>query len=329
MYNRNFNDAYIGGGYSKVSGVNLIYGIVINSLCNTGVSLFVLISGYFGMKFNIRKIISIELTTVFYALLTLAVKYVCGLPVTVKEVFYSFFPVSSRIYWYITSYMLLMIFSDYINLIPEKLSKKSFQKLILIMLIIFSVLPSIIQVHIMGDAGKGVLNMLLIYLIGRYLKKYDIQIKSSIKLIISIILLLGVEILVNYLCSMLRGGIGIYAPFARDCSIFIVILSVLIFLYFKKIELVSPFINMVAKNIIGIYLFESAVRIVIYIKFDISQYLDKWYLFAEVLGVGLIVFVLCTLIESIRRNTIGHVEDFISSFIEKKIYALKNSKHWL
>ena len=62
---------------------------------------------------------------------------------------------------------------EFDNILPEKLDKKRFQRLILTMLLVFSILPSILQIHVMNDSGKGVLNMLLIYLIGRYIRKYD------------------------------------------------------------------------------------------------------------------------------------------------------------
>lgn len=93
----------------------------------------------------------------------------------------------------ITVYMLMMIFADYINILPEKLDKKRFQRLILTMLLVFSILPSILQIHVMNDSGKGVLNMLLIYLIGRYIRKYDLEIKDGFKSIVLAVLLLGIE----------------------------------------------------------------------------------------------------------------------------------------
>ena len=64
--------------YSTVSGFNLVYGTFINSICNTSVSIFILISGYFGIKTNIRKIVSIEMVTVFYAFLSLVAQYFVG-----------------------------------------------------------------------------------------------------------------------------------------------------------------------------------------------------------------------------------------------------------
>lgn len=70
---------------------------------------------------------------------------------------------------------------------------------------------------------------------------------------------------------MIRGGVGVYAPFARDYSVFIVFLSVMIFLLFREINITSSVINVVAKNVIVIYLFKGTVRTVIASKLNIVQ----------------------------------------------------------
>lgn len=99
--------------------------------------------------------------------------------VSVKILVKSLFPLSAGNYWYITSYMLIMLFCDYINEAIETLNKKNFEKLLILMFGVFSFLPTIIQLHIMNDGGKGILNMLLIYFIGGYLRKYGIFIKKK------------------------------------------------------------------------------------------------------------------------------------------------------
>lgn len=304
-----------GSVYDKVTGINLVYGTLINSICNIGVTMFVLISGYFGIKTNIKKIVSIELITIFYSILSLIEKYLNGITISMKDIIHSCFPISSGLYWYITAYMLIMLFADYINLIPEKLNKKNYQRLIFIMLCVFCIFPSIIQIHIMNDSGKGVLNMLLIYLIGRYIHRYKVKVQNKSRTITAVILLLIIEFNLNYFLAILRGGVGIYAPFARDYSVFIVALSILLFLLIKEFKITSSFVNTLAQNIIGIYLFEGTIRRIIYNQFDINKYVNTWYLFGIIILISVINFIVCSLIEIFRRKTIGHIEMPIAKFI--------------
>lgn len=48
-------------------GASRFYGTLINSVFNMGVSCFMLISGYFGIRFSVRKFVTLETTFIFYA----------------------------------------------------------------------------------------------------------------------------------------------------------------------------------------------------------------------------------------------------------------------
>lgn len=68
------------------------------------------------------------------------------------------------------------------------------------------------------------------------------------------------------------------------------------------------------KNVIGVYLFEGAIRQIIGNRLDINAYVDCWYLFVIITIVSLINFIICSLIELLRRNTIAHIEAPIAKF---------------
>ena len=51
------------------------YGLV-NGVCDIGVSCFGLISGYYGTKFNIRKLVKLECMMIFFSLLETMILYV-------------------------------------------------------------------------------------------------------------------------------------------------------------------------------------------------------------------------------------------------------------
>lgn len=52
-----------------------------------------------------------------------------------------------------------------------------------------------------------------------------------------------------------------HIPFARDCSVFIVIEATVLMMFFMKVEFHSDFINRVAKHVFAVYLFEGALRL--------------------------------------------------------------------
>ena len=155
--------------YDEVSGIYLMAGIAINSLFNMGVSVFMLISGYYEIHFSLKKLVRLESTVLFYSVCGMLLQgAVCG-EWSAGAVVKAFFPISTRHYWYMSVYMILFVFSGYINGILDKINKKTFLTVIGLMLLFFSVMPTFTYFEIMGDNGKGVANMLLMYLIGRYI----------------------------------------------------------------------------------------------------------------------------------------------------------------
>ena len=304
--------------YSTATGFNLLYGVLINSLFNTGVSLFMLISGYFGVKSSFKKLLKLYLEVLFYSVLSsIIISMVTG-DWNVKRLIKGFLPVSTNQYWFITSYILILIFSKYINQIPEKLKKKDFENLLILMFLVFSVVPTVVQYHVMGDGGKGFVNMLLMYFVGRYIRLYWKDEPHSQKKTIafgSSVILLG--FILNLVLTLLRGEKGVYAPFARDCSCIIIIASVAIFIAFKKIRIRSNVINQIAKHVVSVYLFEGAMRTFLNQFFDITLYADKWYLFAVLSAYVLVVMADCMFLDVIRSILAKPIENIICSAGEK------------
>lgn len=307
-----------GAFYTTATGFNLVYGVLINSLFNIGVSLFVLISGYFGVKGSFEKFLKLFLEVLFYSVFSNIIIFLVTGYWNSKALIKGFLPLSSNRYWFITSYILILIFSKYINQIPEKLKKKDFENLLLRMFFIFSVLPTVVQYHVMGDGGKGFANMLLMYFVGRYIRLYWNEEPHGLKKTIAFgsgVILLG--FILNIVLTLLRGGKGVYAPFARDCSCIIVIASVAIFMAFKKMRIRSNGINLIAKHVVSVYLFEGAMRTFLNRFFDITLYADKWYLFAVLSVYVLVVMAGCMILDVIRSILAKPIENVIYSAGEK------------
>lgn len=298
--------------YSTATGVNLVYGVFINSIFNVGVSLFILISGYFGIKCTTRRILKLEFDVMFYSILgEVVVTLLLTKEFNVIEFIKACFPVSTEKYWFITSYMLLMIFANYINRISDKLTKQDFEKLLAIMFAVFYLLPTIVQYHVMGDNGKGFANMFFLYLLGRYIKMYYDDIKISRKhIVIGFASVLG-GFGLNLILTLIRGGKGVCAPFAKDSSCFILITAIIIFILFKNIEIESKIINRIAKHVIAIYLFEGTVRMVLNYFFDFMVLSDKWYLFMILFVYGLGIMIVCMFLDMLKNLVIDPIEERI------------------
>lgn len=307
--------------FSVAQGGTLFFGVIINSLFNACVSIFILISGYFSIQLNYKKMIKLEMIVLFYSIIGLIIEIVFMGNIEGSIIVKSFIPIISRKYWFITCYFVLALFSPFINLIPEKLSKERFEQLLLLLLFVFCVVPTLFKFEIMLDNGKGVINMLLVYLIGKYIRLYiseDVNLKKiSICLFLSII----VNILLNSFTSMRRGGVGVYAPFARDCSITMLILAILVFLLFRLFVIKSKIINKLASSVFAIYIFSEPIRLIVNSYIDIKRYLNSDRIYLAIFCEALLVFIICICCDIVRNATIGKIEEPLADLIVNKHYV--------
>ena len=294
-----------GAVMEHASGTGFAWTQIENGIFNAGVSIFVLISGYFGIRRSTQKLIELESTVILYAVLSALVGCYFG-KASILSIIKAFIPVSTNCYWFISCYILLMIFSPYINRAINSMSELQHRQLLLLMSAVFLVAPTVIYYSVLGGGGKNVINMLLLYFLGSYIKKYSLDERFDKKSLLKILIATtALNVLLNSLISIATGGKP-HIPFARDCSVFIVIEATVLMMFFMKVEFHSDFINRVAKHVFAVYLFEGALRqIVQNIVFDYSIYEGEWYWPLVNIAVALIAMVGCMSINVLFQPTLN------------------------
>lgn len=291
------------------SPANMAMNVFANSLFNTGVTCFILISGYFGIKFQLQKLIRLDLMIIFFTLLGTAAIGDFGL----KDLVKSCIPVLSRQYWFITCYFALCILAPFLNRIAEKLSKESFRKLLLLLLLLFSIIPTFGFYDIMQDAGKGLADFIMIYLLGRYLSLYHNRAHRISRLacgvILSTLCIFAADIVLTR-----KNGV-IYSTFSRDCSIFIIFSAVMLLLLFREFHFKSSLINRAAGNVLAVYVLDRVIHIFLNRSIDLNAYASEWYLMIVIFGYTLAVMLIGFLLNEIRKFTIGRIEPFLCPLI--------------
>ncbi len=293
---------------------NQLYWYFIGMFGKVGVNIFVLISGYFliNSTFKVSKAFKIYLTVFLYSIAITFLLYILEQgDLTIS----SLFPISFRIWWFATSYFVLYLFTPVINLAINRMSQKCFKRVLIVLLIVFSVIPTIIVgiINIIPSEMKMLyrtLWLIIVYGIGAYISKYGLKIEK-ISPISLMFLALGFSF-VNYLLTILI-IIGIIKAnnFGYFCDMNIVttvIISVLLFLYFKNIKIrQSKIINTLALTTFGIYLIHDhyLLRNVIWnILFKNELKINSpYFVIISILEV-IVVFFGCSFIELIRLKFI-------------------------
>lgn len=301
------------------SPFNMAVHVLVNSLFNTGVTCFVLISGYFGIRFDLKKLIRLDMMIIFF---TLAGTILLG-DFGIKSLIKSCIPVISRQYWFITCYFALCILAPFLNQIPELLSRERFRSLLLVLLLLFSVIPTVTTYDIMQDAGKGLAHFVMIYLLGRYLASYHREAsyqKSRLALGIGCCTLLIFT--PDCARSLLQGVV--YSTFSRDCSIFIIAASVLILLLFSGMQFKSRIVNLAAQNVLAVYVLDQTIRTLLNRYVDLNAYRTEPYLILLVIAYVAVVVLAALLLNELRRLTIGRIEPWASEQIARLWYLIQN-----
>lgn len=285
--------------------------IVIESVGNIGVALFILITGYFGIRFKPKKLVQLEFMILFYCWSGLALRFVWGEAQLYggSQLLSYLFPIIGRFSWYFTCYFALALLSPFINEYVEKADQKTFQRLLLTMLVVFSGITTFFFFDITQDGGKGIVNMTLLYLIGRYIRMYKDQAAYNRTK------LLGIYTAVTAACIALNGALYVVTGtvqnrFARDNTLFTITEAVCIFLIFKEIHFQSPFINRVASHVPAVFIMEWTLRgIITNYMFDYLAWRESSWHELILLGVSVLLVVMGTLIDEVRVLLFGRLEE--------------------
>ena len=263
-----FHFSYEGGFSYPAFCFNEFVVYSFHMLGELGVNLFILISGYHMIKgtFKWKKLLTLILEVQFYNWICvfLSIRF-NGLVLDKRTFFTNFFPVTEYKYWFITAYILIYLFSPYINKLLLSLSKKELQNLLTICLILFCIIPTFYG-GLKNDTEtllyyNRFIWLMIIYMIGAYIRLYPPVrlVKKSQWLGISFLLFCFMEasilIIEKFPAFFAEIGITEGNYFWRPNNLPMTALSISIFLLFRLIDIKpNKLINRLASTTLGIYL---------------------------------------------------------------------------
>ncbi len=316
------------------------------------VNSFVILSGYFQSKSTVKlsKIIKLLLQVIFYSILILTVAIRLGWVqnYTIVTVINNIGITSLNNYWFIKIYLIMYIFSDYINKFIDRLTRKEYKNFIILCFIVLSIIPFLTGHRVVENNGYTFFNFIFIYMIGGYLRRYPLKETYHFKnislngyrmfLICGFFLLGFTNFLLNYFAAQINGMDSIFsevssrilATHLNYSTPFVMIQTIFYFEFFKTLKCKMHWINKVSSFVFGIYLLHDneIVRNHIYkiLKIDNGPF-DSYTIFLKIVLVSLCIFIICCLIEWIRKKIceklcnlegskkyINKLKQFINSF---------------
>lgn len=308
--------------------INFIYDF-FRSFMVVHVNSFVLLCGYFQCKseFKLKKVVSLNNAAWFYRIIIFLIFIFFNFANLSSVAFLrNFFPLDLENYWFIKIYLVLYLISPFLNIFINNLNKFNYRKLLILGLIMFSIIPTITNqeaIYNTTNYGYSLVSFMYLYLVGAYLRIYPFEDTSFSKkctktqkkmlFLVSFILLAMFNFSLHIVSKDMVGKGSMFNYFANIINIcfnqydnpIVIIQSICYLQLFYYISIKSKFINKVASTTMGIYLIHENLflRHNMYkiLKFNEPILEYTWAIFIRIFIYGLIIFVVCSIIEKIRQ----------------------------
>lgn len=319
------------------------------------VNSFLLLTGYFQSKskFKLSKLLNLVLEVIFYSFLIffLGVKFNIIKDYNVMDYINNLLPSSVGNYWFICSYIIVYIFSDYINKFISYLDKRQFKRVLIVMFLTLSVFVWISGTKFLLNDGYNFYHMIFMYMIGAYLRIYPLKESYHFKKMSGsgyktlIVFLLFIVIIINLSLNAFAHDIAYMNNFLYEFAYrvlsleylysapLVIVQTVLYFEIFNGLNIKSKIVNYISSCTFGIYLLHDNITIrnwlYHFLRIDIGffGYKKLLYVFAVVFGI----FLIGLIVESIRKfiffilgktKIICIIKDKVRGYIESLNYKI-------
>lgn len=279
-----------------------------------GVNIFVLISGYFliqskSTNAGINKILKLWGQVFFYSVTIYVVSIALGGSVTIKQLVRAFMPMTRAVWWFASTYFVLYIIHPYLNLFLHSMDKLSYQRYLLLLLLMWCIVPTFFGA---AFEGNRLCWFITLYSLAGYYRLYGFN-----KLVSKYAgLMAAFFMILTYCTSIVFTILGTkWAFFSennryfyRMQSLLTLAISICIFVAFTNMNIkYSKWLNSVSSAAFGVYLIHdnSYVRSFLWeTVFDNAKFQDSILLIPYSVAVAAIVYSSCTLLDLMRQRVI-------------------------
>lgn len=275
-----------------------------------GNDIFVMLAGYFLVKsegVKILRLFNLWLRIFFYSVICYCVFVFSGYEIfSPVRLLKSMMPISHRLYWFPTVYLVLYVIHGWVNIFLNRLSREEYKKFLLTLFTLWSLIPAVLPSNF--ERSK-LTEFIFLYSIAGYFRIWAKDFGSRRFILYGIIF-----IALNYSTAIIFDIIGLKIKFfAVKAERFYFMMmpctlcaSLCLLLGFRSLNIPhSKLINTIASAAFGVYLIHdnNFVRPFLWREvFRNASFQDSPYLIPYSLAVILTVYISCTILELIRSK---------------------------
>lgn len=225
----------------------------IQSLVFIGVNVFVTLSGWYGIRFRVERLLGFIFQVLFFSVLVYVVLFLTGYAPVLPPKRWLFL-LTMQNYWFAVAYLLLYILSPVLNAFVEVASSKTMRNVLLLLFaceLLLGWMPSVYPSYI---SSSSPLHFCALYLLARYMKVYQPR-WTQLKRYRDIMIFLLLSLLISLAALISEMGGAKISYYLYQYSSPLCIVSALFFiLAFSKISVQSKLVNIVATSCFAVYL---------------------------------------------------------------------------
>lgn len=299
----------------------------------TGVNVFVLISGYYmtTSSYSFRKFMLFLGQIWFYTLGALLL-FLLAFPelglVTKEMLSMSLLPISKGHYWFATSFFVLMLISPFLNIFVRNASCLQLLGAIWVLLVIYSILPTFFKIFL---TYSTISRFIILYLTAAYIRLYlserPMNSRKHALFAIGLFAFAAVRmVLMNHFGQASGNEIMLENSdnLTHGAGLYVYLMGLELFLAFVSAQpRYNKGINRVAGLTFGVYLFHEnqLLRSLWQHVFKTAQFIDSPYLPVHALCSIALVYIAASLVELLRQKTLGRLWTWFTDHIAVVYYS--------
>lgn len=296
----------------RLDGAEIVI-LCVSVLCTAGVGLFMLISGFYGIRLRWKSLLSFWLLCVFYNAVNLFVNTPVG-EIGASGILNIFF-ISKTPNWFFQGYFWVMMVSPVLNKAVREFDIRALRCIVALGLVLICVSSW----KFANPKGNTALLLMFVYVLGGYIGREDMFSRVT-----------GKQALMSFIVLWIAGvvlGIVVFDIFHKEYGIFfqhnsflVIAMAVSLFLFFMKCEIRSRFINVWASTVVAalfiqdVILFRPLYGYVngLYVNEGLSAHL--WLVIA---ALTIAVFAAAFIIEWPRKKVAGMVSGALAERLNR------------
>lgn len=284
------SDGLGGANYELVYALGSSYSTAVHlslySLGNAGVTCFMFISGYYGVKLDLKKMLNLIIMMLFYIVI---IRLIAGVSI-IKVIGSILHPWDG--WWFVKCYFFICILSPLLNKGIEHVSKQAFTWIV-VLLIIYTYIGHFLALK--SEMNSDLL--ITIFLIGRYIKNYPPKVLMKYSAVLSVLSFLLISLIPVAIATITHSN-SLMTLFLSNNNFLLLIFASSTVILLEKHPTHIGIINWLASSTLAIYLITDN---------ELRCYLDPW-LWDKVISnpiIGYLFIVLfcvaCLLFEKVRE----------------------------